>query len=77
MMMMMMMVMMKVVEILVIMAGAADLDGALDDLVVVGAVEGELAAEQQEHDHAHRPQVRLLAVAQLHQHLSREGAGAQ
>ncbi len=56
-----------------IMAGAADLDGALDDLVVVGAVEGELAAEQQEHDDAHRPQVRLLAVAQLHQHLSREG----
>jgi hypothetical protein len=39
------------------------LDGAADYLVVVLAVEGQLAAQQQEHDHAHGPQVRFPTVA--------------
>ena len=44
-------------------------DRAPDDLIVVVAVEGQLAAQQQEHDHAHGPQVRLLTVSLHRQHL--------
>lgn len=38
------------------------IDRSSNDLVVVSSIERQLAAHQQEHDHADGPQVRLLAV---------------
>jgi len=39
------------------------LDGRANDLVVVIAVERQLAAQQQEQNDAHRPQIRLHAIS--------------
>ena len=49
--------------------GVVTMTHAPDDLVVVVAVEGQLAAQKKEHDHSHGPQVRLLAVPLHRQYL--------
>jgi hypothetical protein len=42
---------------------------AADDFIVIVSIEGQLAAQEQEHNHTHTPQISLFAVPLHRQHL--------